>query len=1298
MRNAFFKDIIRSIRHSYSRFLSIFGIVLLGAGTFAGIAAVSHDMQKTGDLYYDNSNVMDIRLLSTYGFTEDDVMAIRNVENVLGVMPTYSIDAVSRINGKDFIFRIHGLPDNMDEESNDYINRPILVEGDWPRNPGECVLLATPYVSENVQIGDTITLRDTDGDLWDNLKYDTYKITGFVKTPYYISYIMSSSSKGRGSVDYVMYVQNDNFALNVYTDLYVTVADAKALNAFSDEYEVLVEKVAKDLEQLSLSRTEARYNEIIAEASEELENAKKEYEEKKDEAYAQLDEGLKKIEEARNEIATGEKELQDGQLEYEKGVEELAKKRAEFNQEMDNAQAEIDSGRQQIEDGWKQVKEVEELLLAKKEELEQNRKDVYGQFEQAQKILDDARVQLEEGRKALDDGQKQLSEAYAKYEQEKAQAESMLEEARLQLQSAYDQIATRESEYTAGKNQYDAGIQELNSAEAQLKQLKDSIEEMEGAIKALEAQNPYNSQLPEMRRQLTVMRQQYETGLAGLNAKRAELEAAGKSLEEARAQLDAAWAVYRSQQEEFDRQKSAMDEQLAQARKELDEAKYELERKEIEWQMGMKEFEQKLAEYESQKREAEQKLAEAEQQIADGFAELNGKKEQLIKGEDELNRAQAELDSARKEALAQFEEAQRELDEAAAKLAEGREKLEEGKLELARAEREYAEKKAEVDEKLAEAREKIEEGEKEIAQLKKPKWYVFDREGGNEGFSSFKADTERMHSLSSVFPVIFLLVAAMVALTTMTRMVDEERIIIGTYKALGYSNIQIAAKYLVYAAIASISGSIIGILIGFQVLPTIVWNTYGILYALPPLITDFYWSIAVIAAIVCTLCTLAATSVACYSTLKEIPARLMLPRAPKPGKRVFLEHIRPVWSRLSFSQKATVRNLFLNKKRLVMSVIGIAGCTALLLTGFGIDDAVSSIIDNQFKDIFRYNVIIGLTENEVPDQARAFLDDPEYFTDSIMILQKTVEVIPGVTSSGKSVSGESDTASDEQENKNAMNAYLVVPKDEGRIGEFIELRDRKSRRYLEFDGQSVIISEKLSEKLRLGVGDKISIQFLDSSDDEYITLTVTDITENYTFNYIYVAPEVYEKAFGEEPGYNFVMGKATEDHEVQQRISEGLLEIDGISTVMFTRDMIEKIEDSIKSVDRIIFVLTVLAGMLAFIVLYNFTNINVGERQRELATIKVLGFFDNEVDAYIYRETVAITVIGCILGLVGGIFLHRKVIETVEVDMVMFGRSLHAVSYVWAAVLTMLFSLIVNFAIKPKIRKINMIESLKSVD
>ncbi len=580
---------------------------------------------------------------------------------------------------------------------------------------------------------------------------------------------------------------------------------------------------------------------------------------------------------------------------------------------------------------------------------------------------------------------------------------------------------------------------------------------------------------------------------------------------------------------------------------------------------------------------------------------------------------------------------------------------------------------AEIEAELQVYRDQISEAEVLIEQIREPVLYSFDR-NFSEDYASFSSDSERINSISKIFPVFFVLIASLICLTTMTRMVEEHRTEIGTLKALGYKTMQIAGKYLFYALSATLLGSLTGIFLGLKILPAVIYDSYSLLYNIPDIETPFIWSYAVIIISAALIMTTLTVFFSCRSELKTQPAQIMRPKAPTSGRRVFLERINILWNRLNFLTKVTLRNLFRYKKRFLMTLAGIAGCTALMLTGFGIDYSISSISLKQFEDVFIFDGIAVISNDADPFNANAYFDR-EGIVSSKVCYQTSVDF---VTENG------------------ARNVNLIIPHDTTDFSDYISLQDRKTGGEIHLSDDGIVINEKLSLLLNVSIGDTVTLQSLENKPRQ---VTVTAINENYTLHYVYMTAELYKSLYGAEPDYNAITFIMSDDSKQSEReLASEILENKEILGMKFTSESDESFKSMTKSLDSIVLVLIISAGALAFIVLYNLSNINVTERERELATIKVLGFYDGEVSAYIYRENTLSSIIGMFIGLIFGVFLHRFVIITAEVDIVMFNRSINWQSFVYAGLLTMTFTFIVNFVLHFRLKKIKMVESLKSVE
>lgn len=579
----------------------------------------------------------------------------------------------------------------------------------------------------------------------------------------------------------------------------------------------------------------------------------------------------------------------------------------------------------------------------------------------------------------------------------------------------------------------------------------------------------------------------------------------------------------------------------------------------------------------------------------------------------------------------------------------------------------------EYEDKVAIVKDRIEEHAKE----NQFPWYVLDR-NSVETFVEYGMDANRIGAIGKVFPAIFFLVAALVSLTTMTRMVEEERIQIGTMKALGYGKWSIIAKYLWYALVASLVGSILGAIVGSKVLPGVILKSYGILYVnIPKNLTPFNMRLSLIAITMGVCTTVFATIAACYKELLASPAKLMRGTAPKQGKRVLLERVTFVWKRLSFTQKSTVRNLIRYKKRFFMTVLGIGGCMALIIVGFGLRDSIQQIVNNQYTTIWTYDAYLAIEENMQEDRTQLTneIEQQGYVKEHLYTLVSSKEVEAG---------------------QKKRSVYLFVPETLEGIDDFVVLKNRVTDKRYHIQDDGVIITEKLSKLLDIGVGDEIT---LDMDETTKYQVKVTAIAENYMYHYVYMSKQYYEKLTGKQPNFNQLYLKLNNlSKEQVQECSNTLMKNPSIKSLTMVDELEDKVQDMMKSLDLVVWVLIISAGLLAFIVLYNLNNINIIERRRELATIKVLGFYDGELAGYVYRENVILTLVGIALGVILGIILHQFIIQTCEIDMIMFGRTIRGISYVYSSVITIIFAVLVNVSMLWKLKKIDMVESLKSVE
>lgn len=932
-KKALKKDTFREIRFSISRFLSIFSIIALGCGFFVGLKATCPDMKETAHEYFNEQNLMDLKLMTTIGISAKDVSAVNDVEGVSGVMPSYTKDLFLQINNQNLVLKAISYNKNLEDDDIYNINKLVLLEGRLPKSSGECVIEIKIDSPESFKIGNTITLSSPDENPIDSyLKKDTYKIVGIVCSPVYIGYKRGKTNIGNGSVESFIILPEEDFNLPYYTELYATIEGLEDIDPFSEEYQEKLNEYIPEIKEALSKSIESRFSTLLTSAENKLEKAKRDLE----------------------------------------GAQYLAK--ADY----DTLAADVAKGEETV---------------------------------------------------------KQLEAKYQKEVDENSPARNLTKAMILQTQ------------------------EKINLA-------KQKIEMIE------------NNTLPS--------------------------------------------------QEEIDKE-----------------------------------------------------IAYYQQQISDA--------------------------------------------------------------------------------------------EEQIKNVKEPVVYAFDR-NSSEDYASFASDSEKVDSISKVFPIFFILVSALVCLTTMTRMVEENRTQIGTLKALGYDKAAIASKFLIYGILATTIGCFVGMLLGFKILPPIIFDSYKMLYNIPKLNAPFRWGYAIITYLVALISVTEVILYTCFNELRSNPAQLMRPKAPPKGKRVLLERVPVIWNRLSFLGKVTVRNLFRYKRRFLMTIIGIAGCTALMLTGFGLNNSIATISIKQFDSIFVFDGLAAVSPEADIDNAIQYFDN-DLVSDSMKCYQSNVDLYF---------------------DDDKRNVTLLIPQNEDELNKYIHLQTRLSNKKVKLTDDGIVINEKLSKLLGLKIGDEVTIESLENKPRK---VKVIGINENYTMHYIYMTPNLFASLYQEEPPYNYVvfnMKNATPDNE--DALSSSLLKTGEILGIQFSSASGKTFFEMTENLNSIVLVLIICAGILAFIVLYNLSNININERSRELATIKLLGFYDKETSSYINRENTASAFIGMLLGFFLGVLLHKFAVITTEVDIVMFNRVIKWQSFLYSGLLTMLFTFIVNFILHFKLKKIDMVESLKSIE
>ena len=1096
------------------------------------------------------------------------------------------------------------------------INEVLLRDGRMPERADECVVEENMLSLMSISIGDTITLTPGD-DLSDALAQDTYTVVGTVRSPVYLAVERGTSTLGSGTVKAYLYLPREAFTLDYYTAAYVRVSGAAEMTAFYSDYDDDIDAVIDELEPFGDARAQLRHDDLVDEATEKLDDAQKEL----DDAKAEADE---KLGDAQKELSDARKKLDDGWKDYYDGQQELKDARVE----LDDAKIELDDGEMQYLNG---MEEYEDAL----DEYEKGRaeyEDGLAQYEDGVKELESGEKELSAGRRQLESGERQLNSLAKTVTDALAGTGSPYGGAPEKLLDDLGRgdsaaIAATDGALNNMRAQLTGGIAK---AQSKIDEMQDQLVTVNTAIDQL-SQIPPEYMTPEQKQMLAeaqAAKPQLEAGIATAQATKAELEEnlsqlnsiSASSLAASKRELDDGWDEYYAGEAELD----AGRKELRDAKMELDDAKAQLD-------------------------DAPAQLADAKKELSDARKKLDDGWKDYYDGE------------------AQYADGVKELSDAYTELTDGERDYRKGL-------REYADGKAEADEKIADAQEKITDARRKVADIDSCEWYIFSR-SYNPGYTGFGQDADRMANLASVLPIIFFLVAALVCLTTMTRMVEEQRVQIGALKALGYSRLSISWKYIGYGLLPSLVGGVLGLVIGYILFPKMIFTAYQIMYQMPDIELHAYTDISLFSVLAAVACTTVATLWACLATLRETPASLMRPRTPKAGKRVFLEYIKPLWRRMSFIHKVTARNLFRYQKRFWMTVIGIGGCTALIIAGFGMRSSLLFTMSRQYDELFHYSAQVTLADNALPEE-RAAVED------FLAGDSRVVNYIPCAASSATVVTPSYSTT-----------AYVeVMASDE--IGKVVDLFDYKSGDPITMGDEGVYIDQKLSELLKVSVGDTF---FLDG--DVRGDVTVAGIYEHYTGHFIYMTPGYYENALHADGEPNaYLLNFTSDDTDTCNAIFEKLLDMSGVATTSRMRDTQDTYMHSMERVDFVVVIIILAAAALAMVVLFNLSNINITERQRELATIKLLGFYDGEVSAYVYRENIVLTVFGILMGCFMGHWLHIYLVRSTEIDLMMFGRQTAPSAYVYAAILTALFSLLVNVLAHFKMKKIDMVESLKSAE
>ena len=1137
-KNVMGNNLTKSILRSIGRYLAIVLIIALGSALFVGLLMTREDMVQTGQVFADEQNMFDLRLVSSLGWTEEQIEEMQSLEGLVDLEATNYQDAIVRLGEgeEDMVFRFHSIPER--------INRVALRGGRMPESPDEC--LADGYNYDDSILGTKVTLMPNNEELaFDALACDTYTVVGYVATPLYMDQSRGTTTVGNGSIKSYLYIPAEGFSTDYFTEVNITVAGDHTF--YSGAYDGLLDAMVEKLEPQVQAIADRWFRDILDEAETEYADGYQEY----------LD---------------GVAELEEGKLEAEQELSDAYRKLRDAEREIADSEDLLADGEKQIADGKKELEKSEKELESGKKKLEKEKKNAYAELDGGKKELDKNAAEVADGLAQVNDGLKQLEAGLTQAEDGIAQLEPGVE----QLKSSIRQLETELPKLAEQIAALEAAQPENEQEIAQLAMMKST-------------HSKYSAQLTELKDQ----HEQYTAQLNQLNATRKDLLAQQKELK-------------------------ATKKNLQEAQKSID--------------AGYKKLEKGRAEADAEFSKAEEKLKNGEREINNGWSTLKSKEKEL-------------------------EDGRRELEDGKIELADGWAEYEEGKQE---AEQEIADAEAE----LADAAVKLADARQEIDDLESPEIYVLDR-NTNVGYASLESNADIVAGVSRVFPVFFLLIAALVCITTMSRMVGEERTQIGTLKAMGYSGGAIMSKYLIYAGTGGILGCGLGVLAGCTLFPQVIWDAYqSMLYIAPDIQIQLNWKLGAAVTLAYTAVVLAVTWYCCYSTLKEVPAELIRPKAPTTGRKIILEYL-PFWNRLSFLNKVALRNIFRYRQRLLMMLIGIGGCTALLVTGFGIRDSIRNIVPYQYEQISRYDLEVYFDE----DQTDAAFEDKDV-EETLLYHQASMEVDFG----------------------HKVREITMLGADET-IADFIDMR-RSGDLVAQPGPGETVMTIGVCETLGITVGDTVVLR---NPDMQELHLTVSGIYENYVQNFAIVSPETIEAQWGEAPELQNALVKVRDGadiHEVGTRIAN----MNDVAAVMLSEDNAEHVSQMMDALDAVMWLIVLCAGMLAVIVLYNLININVSERIREIATIKVLGFHAGETASYVFKENVVLSVVGAVAGLGLGKLLLDFVLRQVKIDAIWFQSKIRISSLLISVALTLLATLIVQFIFTFKIERINMAEALKSVE
>lgn len=1291
---------------------------MLGAFALVGLQVTGPDTRATGEHYLNDLNVADLAIIGSLGIDQDDQQLIDQAKGASDIEYGYLKDAV--VTDTTDSFRL------FSRAKDDDISQYEIRSGRLPEKTDE-IAISAEY-QDRYQIGDVIKFDETaDASGQKVLKKPEYKIVGFI----YSGEILSSnnlgaSTAGTGSLKGYGVLTPEAFDSEVYMIARLRFDDLKSIDPYSQDYTNKLQAHKDDLNHILKDQPEHRlqavkneYQEKIADGQKQIDDAKKKLadtEQQLKNAKQQLDEGSQKISAAEktlnDQVSAAQQQINDGSSQLNSAEQQMASS----DQLLKDAKQQLDAGANTLTDRWNQLESGKQALAQAKQQLNQANQKLqagadaiaagkaqiangYRELIKNQDALTEADKQIKTADQKLQVGQKQLADQKAAYDQSKAtydEKAATYQANEKQWQDAQATVDQNKAKLEQAKAKYDQTISELEAKEHTLNEelKKPDLSETDKQTLTEQLKQVTAQKEKATAERETFLTETYQSGIASikelqakLTAQKAELDAAKAELDQAKEKLDDANAKIQAGEQTLAKQTELLNQKKAEfsekqkafnaAKEKLEAGEKELQKQETTYQASLTQYNAKVGEYNAQYATYTEGLAAWQQ----GAKELDTKSKEYQANAEKLAQAKQTLATKAKEL-------QTAKDTLAEKQADGEKQIADSKATLTEKQAEYdknakafADKKDDAQKEIDDKQNELNEAKERLDNLALPTYSLNSRREipGGEGTQIYTNIGTIVDALANVFPIFLYFVAALVAFTTMGRFVDEERINAGTLKALGYDDFDVFKKFAFYGLTAGLIGTTIGVILGHTLIPSIAYNAYKVGFTLPKIEWHFHPGITVIAFIASLISSVLPAWIATKRELAEKPAQLLLPKPPTSGSKIFLERLTPIWERMSFTHKVTARNIFRYKQRMLMTIFGVAGAVSLLFAGLAVQDSIGGINERQFGEIIHYDVIVAQND---------YVSDQEEKDIMARLNGDTVkEYAPIHYEELTKVAGAK---------KDKQSIKLIVPKDTKALSDYISLRNRKSQAPIDLPDDGIILSERFAQLVNVKVGDSLTV--MDAEDQER-TVKVAGIAEMYMGHFAFMSPTAYEKAFAKDFTGNAHMVQLNDHSQdnVEKQAAE-FMKYSGVINVVQNTVFTNMIDTIVKALNKILKVLIIIAALLAIVILYNLTNINVSERMRELSTIKVLGFYDKEVTQYIYRETFLLTLVGIVVGFGIGELLHLYIIKVVPPEEVMFDPSLTMHTFILPAVIIIIITAILAIVIHERLKNVDMLEALSSVE